>query len=363
MNFLVLTSTLNKYYGLLGLLASFIANAQITGPEQDCINAIPLNAHVYNQPNSYAGLGNVNDLNGESVCLVNDENNSVWFTFQVNSGGTVEFDLVPFNSGVNGDDYDFTIFDLTGYSCPDIPAGLAPEVRCNYAFTTGATGLRNGFAETVAGPGDSAFLAPLVVNSGDIYALLVDNFSNTSGGFQLDFSASTVALDPPLPCKVQHIEILPGWNLISSYIIPDSVDVLDVIKDISQDVILIKNGAGQAAIPSLGINSIGDWNVLEGYKVKSSGTGTLSIGCTQANPDSSSIPLSTGWTLISYLRDMPMDIGVATNNISPEVLLIKDGVGNSYIPSFGINTIGSMVPGKGYSIKMANPATLIYPSN
>ncbi|GAH11559.1 unnamed protein product, partial [marine sediment metagenome] len=68
-------------------------------------------------------------------------------------------------------------------------------------------------------------------------------------------------------CKTQNISINSGWNMISSFIIPDNPDMLAVIDDISSSILLVKNAAGQTAIPAFGINVIGNWNITEGYKV------------------------------------------------------------------------------------------------
>jgi len=152
--------------------------------------------------------------------------------------------------------------------------------------------------------------------------------------------------------------------MISSYINPDSLDVLNIISDISADIILMKNGAGQATIPSLAINAIGNWNTSEGYKVKAANAATLTIGCEQIDPTTHPISLSAGWSIISYLRTSAMDAITALNSInSADILIVKNSAGKSYIPAFLINTIGDMEPGQGYKIKLANPATLTYPAN
>jgi len=166
--------------------------AQVTGPEQDCNDAIAVCQTVYVQNQSYQGFGQVDDLLNTTSCLDNNENNSVWYIFTVTISGVLEFSIIP----QAGDDYDFALYDLTNGSCADIFNGVdSIEVRCNYAFTNGATGLQAGFNTTSQGPGGVAFLAPLNVTAGETYALLVDNFSSTSSGYTLNFapSANTTA--------------------------------------------------------------------------------------------------------------------------------------------------------------------------
>ena len=161
----------------------------------------------------------------------------------------------------------------------------------------------------------------------------------------------------------QHIPIIAGWNMISSYVEPENPNILDVITDISTDVLLIKNGLGLATIPTFGINGIGDWKITEGYKLKSANDVTLTMRCKHIYPSQTTINLPSGWNLISYLRKSAMDAATALDGITDNILLVKDVSGHTYIPSFSINGIGDFVPGQGYKIKMSAPDTLIYPPN
>lgn len=161
-------------------------------------------------------------------------------------------------------------------------------------------------------------------------------------------------------CPRQNIDIAAGWNMISGYIIPDDADMTDVFQSIVSDIIIAKNNSGQAFIPSMNINTIGDWDFKTGYKVKASAASTLTLGCTPANP-SDPISLNSGWSIIAYLRSAPMDIAAALSSLGSNLILVKNNIGQAYIPSLNINTIGDMLPGQGYQIKMAAPGTLTYP--
>ena len=133
------------------------------------------------------------------------------------------------------------------------------------------------------------------------------------------------------------------------------------LKEVASQVILIKNGVGQAVFPSYAINDIGDWNVLEGYKVKAFSPFTLTLGCTKVEPDTP-IVLSAGWTIIPYLKDQPLDAAIALASLNPNIILVKDGSGLAYFPLYGINDIGDMLPGQGYQLKLFNEDTLVYPA-
>lgn len=189
----------------------------------------------------------------------------------------------------------------------------------------------------------------LLVSTGLTYQLTVMNFGDTC------------AYVPS--CITQNIPLDLGWNMVSSYIIPDEANMLNIISNISSDILLVKNGQGQATIPAFGIDGIGNWQVTEGYKIKTSVSTTLSLGCQQVDPVTTVVALPVGWSIAAYLRDSPMDLAAAVSSVASDILLVKNNLGNTYIPAFGINTIGDMIPGQGYKFKMSNAANLTYPAN
>jgi hypothetical protein len=112
----------------------------VTGPEQDCRNALSLCNLAYQNRYSYTGFGNTQEV--QNTCLLQGERNSVWFVFTVRQAGTFGFEIRPENllPIFGGDDYDFALYDITNASCSQIP-NLTP-VRCNYS----ADGQITGFA-------------------------------------------------------------------------------------------------------------------------------------------------------------------------------------------------------------------------
>lgn len=165
-------------------------------PEQDCFDALPVCQTVFQQNNSYSTFGGIQELDSlysidSTFCLLNGENNSVWYIFTVSAAGDLEFAITP----MGNDDYDFALFNLTGYTCQDVMNGIAPYERCNYALTIGtATGLAAGNTAISASPNGSAFLAPLPVQVGETYVLMIDNFTRNGQGYTIDFSAGTAGI-------------------------------------------------------------------------------------------------------------------------------------------------------------------------
>lgn len=160
----------------------------------------------------------------------------------------------------------------------------------------------------------------------------------------------------------QNITLQPGWNIISSYVWPEHSSMESIFASIQSYIALVKNGGGYIYFPSSGINTIGNWNVTEGYQVKVVGNApqTLQISGEMVIPSSTSINLHQGWNIFAYLRDTPQPIQTALAPINAKVIIVKNGAGDIYFPSSGINNIGNMIPGEGYQAKLASDATLHY---
>jgi hypothetical protein len=52
----------------------------------------------------------------------------------------------------------------------------------------------------------------------------------------------------------QEIELQAGWNMISSYLVPDDPQLETMLAGLGDDLVILKNGAGQVYWPAYGIN-------------------------------------------------------------------------------------------------------------
>ena len=83
-------------------------------------------------------------------------------------------------------------------SCDD----LGSPIRCSFAAPPGVTGLQVGAGDESEGAEGDKFLEALVVNPGDGFFLMVDNWSASASGFNLRWTGSALAsldcsADPP----------------------------------------------------------------------------------------------------------------------------------------------------------------------
>ncbi len=164
----------------------------VTGPEQNCNNAIPVCQQTYTQTSSYSGHGSIQEV-PSSTCLSSQETNSVWYIFTVQNSGTFTFMLNTPN------DYDFALYDITTIGCSGVPS--ATPVRCNFSATYGNTGLT--LPAAAGNLSYNASQAPTMsginVTVGQTFALIIDNYSANANGYTLTFGGTAQIFDNTPP--------------------------------------------------------------------------------------------------------------------------------------------------------------------
>lgn len=177
-------------------LVPFLAHAQVIG---DCEGAIVLCGDLYTEDQAPLTFGDTYEWTGG--CNASVEQNSVWYTFTVQTPGELSFTLTPNNLN---DDYDWGLFNITDGGCAGVTLqdGSSPEVSCNSWGTfgvNGATGISTdqGGSGNSNGPGNlngPPFNGDLPVTVGETFALVVMNWSNSQFGYSIDFGESTASL-------------------------------------------------------------------------------------------------------------------------------------------------------------------------
>jgi chitodextrinase/cytochrome c553 len=158
----------------------------------------------------------------------------------------------------------------------------------------------------------------------------------------------------------QVIALNQGWNIVSTRLAPD-LPALESVFEAVPEVNLVKDAAGDAYIPSEDINEIGDWEVFEAYMVHSTDNVSLTIEGQSVDPGSP-IALTSGWNIVPFLPENTMPIAEALSSILGQFVIVKDGMGQAYIPAYSIDEIGDLQPGRGYKIFVTSNTELTYPS-
>jgi hypothetical protein len=103
------------------------------------------------------------------------EISSVWYYFQTQTAGTLEMTI----TGPNGQDYDFAIYGPStngSLPCP-MNTGNGP-IRCSYSSVNGDVGLSNSATDFFEGAEGDGWVAPIAMQSGEIYAMVLNIFQN-----------------------------------------------------------------------------------------------------------------------------------------------------------------------------------------
>ena len=163
----------------------------------------------------------------------------------------------------------------------------------------------------------------------------------------------------------QTIDFSAGWTIFSTYI--QSTDLaLDVLLsplNILDNLVIVKDVNGTAYLPDWDFNGIGDLDFKEAYLVKTNSAQSIDFCGEQLLPEQQPIFLNEGWSMFAYLRSNPANTVLVMNDIVDYIVLVKDVMGNAYIPQFDFNGIGDLESGKGYLVKMSSNQTLNYLSN
>jgi hypothetical protein len=64
------------------------------------------------------------------------------------------------------------------------------------------------------------------------------------------------------------------------------------------------------------------------------------------------INLPQGWSMFGYNCATPLDAGLAFSPITDKIVIVKDHLGNAYLPEANFNGIGNLMESRGYQIKM-----------
>lgn len=154
------------------------------------------------------------------------------------------------------------------------------------------------------------------------------------------------------------IDLPAGWSGISSYLIPQDSDIINMFSKVEDELIMITNFS-TAYSPPLGIYPQTPWDHTSGYFVKFDEPVQFSF---YGDPiEANSIQLSVGWNLIPVIRNYSYPCETICDGLNFEI--VKEAVGYEvYWPGMDIQTLYFFEPGKAYLIKMNSEGTLVFPS-
>ncbi len=182
---------------------------------QDCgiDNAIPVcNAQFTVGDPGFQAIGNYCDFDGSQDCT-SGERGAVWYHIEIGADGVLDFTLVPNDyDGTDETDYDFLLYRVSSPStdssvvdCSCINDNTCGPIRCDYSGL-GITGMYSS-SDDQAPPAyspdyDYAFVKELNVLAGDEFFLVIQNFSNSTSGFDIDFGSTPITIPGGVPTSL-----------------------------------------------------------------------------------------------------------------------------------------------------------------
>lgn len=161
----------------------------------------------------------------------------------------------------------------------------------------------------------------------------------------------------------QEIDLPQGWSMISSYVLEDNLLMSSLLAPVNNDIFIVKDENGTVYWPAYSFNEIGDLSDEQGYKLLMHTANSIEFTGRKVIPNEKVLNLNEGWQIMPYLREKPASAEVLFETISESIVIVKDDLGNVYWPQWGVNTIGNLLPGKGYQVKMTNDRNYNYPAN
>ena len=160
-----------------------------------------------------------------------------------------------------------------------------------------------------------------------------------------------------------RLALRAGWNMISAYVAPDEAELLPLLAQLGQTAVQLRDDLGRVVVPLAGTNQVGTWQSTEGYQLKVTADTSLLLVGSRLDPAETPIALQPGWQMISYLREQPGAVGGQLAAVAGQLELVKNNAGQVFMPAYGIDDIGELLPGQGYRLKISAATTLLYPPN
>lgn len=214
-----------RFWGFFGSTGTFtlcVYGPQVLStPQEDCIGGFTIcNSQSFS--NNTNNTGCVADLNGSNAgCLLSNEVQGTWYAFSIANGGTLGLSIQP----VGAVDYDWAVWGPypPGSTLNTICQPVGAPIRCSFASgpsTFGATGsYATGFGHPVYSPpqfatplpawtqgaASNGWLPGLIVTTGQVYLLYIDNWSGSQTPFTLGW---TLGGGASLDCTVLPVELV-----------------------------------------------------------------------------------------------------------------------------------------------------------
>jgi len=177
------------------------------------------------------------------------------------------------------------------------------------------------------------------------------NPDNTSDSDDATFSVGAGAVGVPFAGG--------RFELISFPVDIPSLAVEDAFSGMT-NLILVRDDDGGTYWPGQGINTIGNIDLTEGYRVFTNTAQTFTMTGVELGATTTYSVSSGQWNWVGTPFITPVDVVTAFSPIVNNLYIAVNDDGQIYWPNLGINTIGDLTPGDGYYIYVAQNLNFQY---
>lgn len=158
-----------------------------------------------------------------------------------------------------------------------------------------------------------------------------------------------------------NITLEAGFGLFSIPVVMTDPDFNSLAAALGSKLMEIQDDSGRRLRPAAGIKELGDFDVMEGYVSQASASLTATVRGVPVKPSRYPIKIQQGWQLIPFWSLSARSVSQALSSIASQIVMVKDLKERHYIPGYGINTLGDLVPGQAYWLLSSGTGTLQYP--
>lgn len=178
----------------------------------------------------------------------------------------------------------------------------------------------------------------------------------------LPFIAGNPATSDTLTMTVlqqQTIDLQEGWRGFSSFIIPTNPAFEALLTPMNDELVLVKTFTN-IFWPSQGINTLGNFDVLQGYFIKMLSQDTLSV--TGNVSPVKTVNLLAGWNVLPVLSDSMVSTQEFLTQLGENLIIMTEIAGGLILwPDAGVYSLTSLGPGKAYLIKVSSDCSFTFP--
>ncbi len=172
------------------------------------------------------------------------------------------------------------------------------------------------------------------------------------------FSQNAVSVLNSLICGRQAVlPLRAGWNLVSSPLTHFDSTFTSCINAASANLLYAKNQSGSIYSKNE-IDGISQWHRGDAFYMYSAAADTLLLYGSAIQQ--MTINLGAGWNLMPYCKLESNSPSVVFSAVLDKIVLVSDDSGHFFMPAYGINTIGSLAPGKAYRVFAKQSCSIVY---